>query len=245
MKELLKKTLYRLTPSIVKQFYIHPVVEKLKKQEAERLEFAQLSYAQEGEDILLNRFFDFKTTGFYVDVGAHHPKRFSNTYFFYKMGWSGINIDAMPGSMAPFAAQRERDINLEMGVGEQASSMDFYIFEEPALNTFNAERADYLIKKGCRLVEKRAVPVETLGAILDKYAPNKEIDFLTIDVEAMEIYILRSMDWTRYRPGFVLLEDYTFDVEHLLENETYQFMVGKGYEFFGKAVNTVIYKRKN
>ena len=245
MKQLLKKTLYQLTPSVIKQFYIHPVVEKLKNQQAEKLAFAQLCYAQEGEDILLNRYFDFKTSGYYVDVGAHHPQRFSNTYFFYKMGWRGINIDAMPGSMEPFYALRDRDINLEMGVGEVASSMDFYIFEEPALNTFNADRADYLINKGCKMIEKRKVPVETLENILDKHAPGQKIDFLTIDVEAMEIHILRSMNWNRYRPGFVLLEDHTFDIETLSTNETYQFMYNQGYTFFGKAVNTVIYKLKD
>lgn len=44
-------------------------------------------YSQEGEDMILSYIFTQKdTTGFYVDVGAHHPKRFSNTYFFYEKG---------------------------------------------------------------------------------------------------------------------------------------------------------------
>ena len=60
---------------------------------------ANLCYSQNGEDLILNRFLENKEKGFFIDVGAHHPIRFSNTYFFYKKGWSGINIDAMPGSM--------------------------------------------------------------------------------------------------------------------------------------------------
>ncbi len=44
---------------------------------------AGIYYSQEGEDILLRRIFGDQTTGFYVDVGAHHPKRFSNTCYFY------------------------------------------------------------------------------------------------------------------------------------------------------------------
>ena len=51
------------------------------------------SYSQEGEDMVLKRIFDKQTKGFYIDVGAHHPKRFSNTYNFYLKGWKGINID--------------------------------------------------------------------------------------------------------------------------------------------------------
>ena len=41
----------------------------------------------------LYRIFEECKSGFYVDIGAHHPKRFSNTYFFYKRGWSGITVE--------------------------------------------------------------------------------------------------------------------------------------------------------
>ena len=54
--------------------------------------YAQRSYAQEGEDLLLERILGKQGKGFYVDVGAHHPVRFSNTFLFYKRGWRGINI---------------------------------------------------------------------------------------------------------------------------------------------------------
>ena len=64
--------------------------------------WANYSWSQEGEDRILYRIFEQQPVGFYVDVGAHHPKRFSNTYFFYRRGWRGINIDAMPGSMKNF-----------------------------------------------------------------------------------------------------------------------------------------------
>lgn len=63
--------------------------------------------------MILSRFFEQKRTGFYVDVGAHHPTRFSNTYLFYLRGWHGVNVDAMPGSMAEFRRLRPRDLNIE------------------------------------------------------------------------------------------------------------------------------------
>mgnify|MGYP001334584774 CR=1 FL=1 len=86
--------------------------------------------------MILNRIFGNQAKGFYIDVGAHHPKRFSNTYLFYKRGWSEINIDAMPGSMKIFDKQRPRDINIEKPVSNEKKIMDFYIFNEPALNSF-------------------------------------------------------------------------------------------------------------
>ena len=76
------------------------------------------SYSIEGEDRIVRALLWQKhDKGFYVDVGAHHPFRFSNTYLFYTQGWSGINIDATPGSMKAFNKYRPRDINLEVGIG--------------------------------------------------------------------------------------------------------------------------------
>lgn len=72
--------------------------------------YSKPSYSQEGEDRLLDRYFGNRANGFFVDVGAHHPHRFSNTYLFYKRGWRGINIDAMPDSMKAFKSMRPRDV---------------------------------------------------------------------------------------------------------------------------------------
>src|ERR1041385_1053171 len=92
------------------------------------------SYSQEGEDMILKRIFDEKKNGFYVDVGAYHPKRFSNTYYFYKKGWRGINIDAMPGSRKAFRRQRPRDINVESPISDKHETLTYYAFDEPAIN---------------------------------------------------------------------------------------------------------------
>ncbi|MCX2716544.1 hypothetical protein OQH61_02215 [Helicobacter sp. MIT 21-1697] len=78
--------------------------------------FQNKSYAQQGEDLILQEMLNNIQYGFYVDVGAHHPFRFSNTYLFYQKGWKGINIDAMPNSMKLFSRFRPRDINIECGI---------------------------------------------------------------------------------------------------------------------------------
>ena len=90
--------------------------------------YSKKSYSQEGEDMILQRLFEKQKTGFYVDVGAHHPRRFSNTYFFYKKGWCGINIDAMPNSMKRFNRSRPRDINIEKAISENEKILKYYGF---------------------------------------------------------------------------------------------------------------------
>ena len=104
--------------------------------------FAARSYAQEGEDRVLERFFDGwrKTTpGFYVDVGAFHPQLYSTTYAFYLKGWRGINIEARPGAMELFRRLRPNDINLELAVSDLKQTLTYYEFDDPALNSFRPE----------------------------------------------------------------------------------------------------------
>ena len=104
--------------------------------------YAKNSYSQEGEDMILIRLFEKQEKGFYVDVGAHHPQRFSNTCFFYKKGWWGINLDAMPGSMKKFIRKRPKDINLEIAISDKEQILKYYIFNEKALSSFSKELSE-------------------------------------------------------------------------------------------------------
>lgn len=170
--------------------------------------YAIKSYAQEGEDLILQRIFERQAKGFYVDVGAHHPFRFSNTYLFYKKGWRGINLDAMPDSMKPFNKYRKRDINLEIPVGRDGEKLNYCIFNEPALNTFDETRIDDIIKKPeYNLIKKIEIKIRSLKNILDEYLPNgQKIDFMSIDVEGLDFEVIQSNDWEKFRPKILLVE---------------------------------------
>jgi len=206
------------------------------------------SYAQEGEDLVLSRLFGQRNEGFYVDVGAHHPIRFSNTYKFYKDGWTGINIDAMPDSMRLFDEVRPNDINLEAAVSDKEESLVFHIFNEPALNTFSKEEASK--KDGLRnykIVEKKTITTQTLNQILEKYlSPNQDIDFLSIDVEGLDLQVLKSIDLSKYQPKCILIEELKrYSVDELLQNsDVYSYLKDRNYEFFAKTFNTLFFKYK-
>ncbi|HEY5259890.1 MAG TPA: FkbM family methyltransferase, partial [Rhabdochlamydiaceae bacterium] len=108
-------------------------------------EYARYAYSQEGEDLLISRLLEidyYQRTGFYVDIGAHHPKRYSNTQYFYERGWCGINVDASEAAMKEFELERPRDLNITCGVGEKAGVLIFYEFDSPALNSFDQELSE-------------------------------------------------------------------------------------------------------
>ncbi|WP_199769589.1 FkbM family methyltransferase [Helicobacter pametensis] len=170
--------------------------------------YANKAYSQEGEDLILKRIFEHQREGFYIDVGAHHPFRFSNTYLFYKRGWKGINIDAMPHSMKLFNTHRPRDINIETPIGKEGQILKYFSFNESALNTFKEEAITRILQNPhYQLIHTYTMETKPLNQILDKHlSPNQQIDFMSIDVEGLDLEVLETNDWIKYRPKILLVE---------------------------------------
>lgn len=208
--------------------------------------YALRSYSQEGEDMILRRIFENKSDGFYIDVGAHHPKRFSNTFFFYKKGWRGINIDAMPDSMRSFRKERPRDISIEVPISAESKTMTYYIFNEPALNGFDArlskerevENSNYKVIQTVNLKTRR------IDEVLNEYLPpGQVIDFLSIDVEGLDFEVLQSNDWAKYKPEVILVEVLGSSLASIADSEITEFLSEHDYVLYAKSVNTVVYRR--
>lgn len=209
--------------------------------------YYQKSWSQEGEDLILSRYFENKKTkGFYVDVGAHHPLRFSNTYKFYKQGWHGINIDAMPGRMDLFNKLRPRDINLEKAVSDSKQIMTYYAFNEPALNGFSKELTEQRDgQANIKIIFKKNIETSTLEEILDQYMPkDQNIDLLSVDVEGLDFAVLKSNNWVKYSPELILIEILGSTLDELLNKEAAIFLRQFGYTIYAKCVNTVIFKNR-
>ncbi len=201
------------------------------------------SYSDEGEDIILKKMFARQAKGFYVDIGAYHPKTFSNTFFFYKRGWNGINIEPNSAMFKKFVQFRKRDINLNLAVAKNEGVLELFLSNVPAMNTFSKEvheeRASkkLIIPKGSQ--EIQALPLEK---IFEKYLPaGQVIDFLDIDVEGFEMEVLESNDWEKYRPRIILAEEYERELRSLEDSKVYRFFKEKGYYMIGKTYSTFFF----
>lgn len=211
---------------------------------------AHVSYSQTGEDMLLlsflrSRLDDLKYKGFWVDIGAHHPTRFSNTKIFYDSGWRGINVDAMPSAIDLFNRQRKRDINVNVGIGEKRGSLEFFRFSDCAVNTFSQEFAEKVKASGMRYLGSSRVDVITIKDLLDAHLPpGQNIDFISIDTEGLDISILRSNDWSLYRPDYVLIEIHTAGHnERISEGEVCRYLHERGYEFVAQSFSTSLFEK--
>lgn len=189
--------------------------------------FGYRSYSQFGEDKVLLELFKDKNGGRYVDVGAHHPYRYSNTYLLYKKGWHGVNIDPNPHTIALFNKARPNDENICAGVGS-AGVLTYYRFSDPAVNTFTKEEAEkWKGKSFLKFLGTTEVEVKPLSVLVQG-----EIDILTIDAEGMDMEVLHSYDW-KHSPKVIAIEG----------NESEQFLIEKGYTLHKKCGASNIFVR--
>ena len=191
------------------------------------------SFSGNGEDIILSHYlFKNKKNGFYVDVGSFHPKIISNTYLLYKRGWHGINIDPNPKTHKLFNKYRPNDVNLKIGIAERASEKTYYNFSYSGANTFDETFGEQKTNKSWNtLLSKEALHCEPLKSVFEAHVPkNTKIDLLDVDVEGLDLEVLKSNDWSLYRPAVILVEDKEFR-SHPGSSDVYVFLKEQGYTF--------------
>jgi FkbM family methyltransferase len=207
----------------------------------DRFNSYHLSHSQFGEDMVLRSMLSGLRSGTYVDIGAHHPVFYSNTYHFYRNGWSGLNVDAIPGSMRLFQILRKRDVNIEAVLGETAGQrVQFFMFDQPALNTTSETLAQQHQSRGVRLKSVHECTTVTINQLIDRHLPARSIDLLCIDIEGMDEPILRSLDWMKHRPRVIVAEDESNDLAASLSSPIASLLIAQGYRITGKAGWSII-----
>ncbi len=165
-----------------------------------------ISYAQNGEDIVLWRALGHIDAGNYIDVGAAHPVDDSVTKVFYDHGWSGINVEPLPQLARTLREERPRDLIAECGVGESADQVTFYGVPDTGLSSLSKSAAHAAGNRGFE-VTKLQVQVRPLNEIVaERFSPGDDLHFLKVDVEGAEESALLGFDLDRWRPWVVVVE---------------------------------------
>ncbi len=195
------------------------------------------NYSQSNEESILKEIFKNIEKGFFVDVGAHHPFRYSNTALLYKKGWNGINVEGDRTNMWMFKYLRKKDINLNYIISNKTNPVDFYYFEEGALNgILSKNRLKLLQNNGFIPIKKEKVTPLTLSEILRLHLPkDKKIDLLTVDVEGHDLEVLQSLDLKKYFVKVILTE--------INENKITlnKYLEENGYHLFKKEDRNLFY----
>ena len=97
--------------------------------------FKKKTYSIHGEDLVLEKYFKEIDNGFYVDIGCYHPIKGSLTYYLYKKGWRGLNVDLSKVSIDLFKLARPKDYNIHAAVTDFDGETHF--FENGMINQQN------------------------------------------------------------------------------------------------------------
>ena len=179
----------------------------------------QVSYAQCGEDLIIAHV--FRALGidrpFFMDIGAHHPKYLNNTYFFYKQGATGVNIEPDPHLIKAFGSVRPNDANLNFGVTDEPGERvaDLYIFSIPTLNTFSKEEAEHVAASDARqrVVSVEKIRIRNVNEVLAEHAAERRIDLLSMDVEGLDEKLIMAWDFSMYKPLVICLETISYSAK--------------------------------
>jgi FkbM family methyltransferase len=145
--------------------------------------------------------------------------------------------------MAAFRRVRSRDVNLEAAVAATKTELTFYLFNESALNTFDRQLAMQRASRH-RLIREVKITTVPLKKLLDEYLPTKApIDVLTVDVEGFDYDVLRSNDWDRYRPEYIIAECLgAASIEEANAQTASRFLMDQGYTMIAKTMNSAIFR---
>ena len=191
-----------------------------------------ISYAQNGEDVVLARAFGPDHIGFYVDIGASDPVVDSVTKHFYDQGWNGINVEPASLVASELRAARPRDLTLELAIGSESGQQLFYELprEMTGCSTFSESIAEKYRREGHEVIPHE-VPVKTLAQLCEEHTAGRSIDFLKVDVEGAEAEVLAGADFSRFRARIVLVEA-TLPGTPVASHETWEgLLLRAGYDF--------------
>jgi FkbM family methyltransferase len=170
----------------------------------------KVSYAQAGEDLIASfvlRDILRRPKGTYFDIGANDPIWLSNTYLFYRSGWRGVCIEPNAMLAKRIRRTRPRDLCVEAAVGiEGHGTADLYVMEPAGLSTFVKEDAERIQSEGGGSIQQvcnvSLIPVNDLIAKHFTQAP----DFVSLDIEGLDLAVLQSWDFRKCRPAVICVE---------------------------------------
>ena len=169
------------------------------------------SYSQTGEDSIIGQLMSGTERGIYVDVGCGHPFVGSNTFMFYEKNWRGLAIDANQKFSSVWKIMRPRDKFVNCSIELTESNLrEFYSFYADVYSTFDKDRALDLINQGLELKEIDYVPSKDLSSLVREFLRDTQecsINLLSIDVEGLELEVLRSFPFREYKPEIICVEE--------------------------------------
>jgi len=208
------------------------------------------SYAQAGEDSILSFLFSSKGISHfeYLDIGVCQPDAYNNTFAFYKAGCRGVCVEPDPALIPAIRRVRPEDKVINAGVGgADHASLTFFVFNEPSLNTFNADEARRRTASGkFQIVKTIEVPVYSVNRLILEHCDSCPI-LLSLDAEGLDYEILEALDLNAFPIPVICVETCGYSETHLKPKcaKTLELMRSRGYSAYADTYINSIFVRSD
>lgn len=228
-------------------------MENSMKEMHNSIENMNMTFSQSGEDSIINYIFNTlgRKIGTYLDLGANHAFHLSNTYNFYTQGARGVLLEANPELAIELTEKRPEDIVINKCLAEKSGeTLDFYILNGDGLSTCDYSAVQNFIKENpaLKITKKITIDSITINEIIDEYFPEKAPDIMNIDVEGMELAILKMTDFEKFRPLVIICEMIEYKNGLTIgekNNEILEFMKKNDYiEFAFTGINSIFIDKR-
>lgn len=201
-------------------------------------------YSQFGQDkFLYENFFKNKFDGFFMDIGAHDGVTGNNTYFFEKLGWSGVCIEPIPDVFNKLKNNRNCAV-IEAALSEATGVEDFLVLEgytEMLSGIIKNYDPRHLARIQSELNsmggKKQVISCKTIR--IDDLNLPSIIDYVSIDVEGSELKILETIDFNKYQINFMSIEN------NYEDHNITDILLRNNFEIVGRLGCDTIFKNKN
>lgn len=148
----------------------------------------------------------------YLDAGSNMWMMYNNSYLFYRLGASGVLVEANPDFVEETLINRPRDTAIMCGCSDVKTSEEwtYYKTNHAGYNTFVKEIAAKFKDKNLDVQEIK-VPMKYIGDILDENFSSRHIDYLSVDIEGMGARVVNAIDFSKFIIDVILLEMDTDD----------------------------------
>ena len=201
-------------------------------------------YSQFGQDkFIYENFFVDNPAGFFLDIGAHDGITGSNTFFFEKLGWSGICVEPIPSVFQKLKINR-KCTSLNVALSNSNGEEDFLVLEgytemlSGILKNYDQKHLNR-IESELKAMGGKKNYIHCKTITFDELEIPHEIDYMSIDVEGSELSILKTIDFNKYKINVVSIEN------NYNDNDIVQIMLENNFEILSRALGDIIFKNKD
>ena len=225
------------------------IINKLKKTEIGNLRYPTLigesMYSQYGEDTIMFKYLT-KEPQLYIDIGAGDPSEYSNTLKLSKLGWSGLLVEPSPRFIPKLKEQRQNTPIYEGAILDYDGHVQLSFKEDMGVVDKSWLYYDYkteVIKEYANKWEGQVVevPCLTFENLLKKYPKFKNAEFVSIDVEGTEEFVLKGVDFKTFKPKLICIE---WTIRHRDQRPEWEYLLLPYYNFVEKTDGNAFYTRK-